>query len=128
MRFEQEHIDLLWNDAHADTCPEGSTQRQRQGPAHLSQTVLRVQPHRQIEIVAFMPDFDTRAAEFVETRNLLPQSFGNGADHGHCLDLLEVRECFRHHVGGHAKLALLFHHGPVLSLDLGAPHNVTPAA
>jgi len=107
---------------------EGIVQRLRQGAAHRAEAVLGVDPHRQVEILAFVPDFDALAAELREARHLLPQFLGNRADDGHRPNFREGPEGIRHHVGGHAELALLTQKILVLFLYVGPPHGFTPAA
>ena len=39
---------------------------------YFTKTLLRFDPERQIEIAAFMPNFDALTTKIAETRNLLP--------------------------------------------------------
>nr|WP_189521446.1 hypothetical protein [Mesorhizobium sp. M1B.F.Ca.ET.045.04.1.1] len=64
--LEQEYVELMVGDADAHACLEGLSQRGGSRAAQLAEPMLRVDPHRQIEIAALVPDLDARAAEFAE--------------------------------------------------------------
>ncbi|WP_422035048.1 hypothetical protein [Reyranella sp.] len=100
----------------------------RQGPAHLVQSALGVNPHRQIEVRALVPDFDACAAKLRKTRDLLPQLLGNRADDRYGANIGKSHERVRHDVRSHAELALLKQEVLVLLLDLGPPHGFIPEA
>ena len=59
---------------------------------------------------------------------LLPQLLGNRADDGHGANLRVRHGRVRHHVCGHAELALLKQEVLVLPLYLGPPHGFIPEA
>jgi hypothetical protein len=97
-------------------------------PSQLTEAMLRIDPERQIEIAAFVPNLDTLLAEFAEPWNLLPQRLCDRPYHGDRLNLWKGRPCLRHHIRGQSKLALASQHETVLFLDFGAPHQLTPTA
>nr|WP_187399367.1 hypothetical protein [Bradyrhizobium paxllaeri] len=127
-RFEQKDIQLVADNADAETrficLAQGSTGR----PADFPEAVLPIDPERQIEIAAFMPDFDALATKLPEPRNLLPQRLGDRAYHGDRLDLWKRHPRLRDDICRHAKLTLALQKIAVLFLDFGAPHFLTPEA
>jgi hypothetical protein len=68
--------------------------------------VLRRNPHRQIKIFAFMPDFDPGSAEFPKPRDFLPQRLGRRADDRHGLNFLEGHQRVGHDIRGSTKIVL----------------------
>src|SRR2546430_8048095 len=79
-RFEEKGVDLLAD--HAGVGPglisrlQGTILRTSQ----FAKPILQIDPHRQIEILAFVPNLDAFPAELAETRNLLPQRPGDRSD------------------------------------------------
>jgi hypothetical protein len=87
--------------------------------------VLRRNPHRQIQILALVPDFNSGTAKFTKPRHLLPQGPDHRADDGDGLDFLESHQRVGHNIRGPAKIALPAEQVTVLRVDLALPHRIT---
>jgi hypothetical protein len=122
-RSKQKYIYLMAGDARTDAGLMRGLQGANTGPAQFAQTVLRVDPQRQIEIAAFMPDLDALSAIRAEAWDLLPQPLGHGADHRNGHHLRKSHPGIRYDVRRDPKLALLLQKVVVLLLDLGPPHD-----
>ena len=128
VRLEQKHVDLVADDAGADSRLKSLAQSAIAPSSQFTEAMLRIDPERQIEIAAFVPNLDPLLAEFAEPWNLLPQRLCDRAYYGDRLNLRKICPSLRHHIRGQSKLALASQHETVLFLYLGAPHQLTPTA
>lgn len=71
-RLDQEHVQLMADDAHAGAHLVSASQRTFSGATQFAEAMLRLDPQRQIEIAALMPDLDAFAPELREPWNFLP--------------------------------------------------------
>src|SRR5690348_4340308 len=63
VRLDQKHVQLMAGDADTGARIVSFAQRRDCGMPKLAEPFQRVEPKRQIEIAAFVPDFDALAAE-----------------------------------------------------------------
>jgi len=69
-------------------------------PVQHPQAAQVIEPHREIDILAFMPDRDSQLPEGRESWDLAPQRPRYGADQRHLLHFRQADECLRHRIGG----------------------------
>ena len=72
LRLEQKDIHLMVGDAYAGARLICLAQGEGAHPTQFAETVLRIDPESQIEVLAFMPDLDAGAEELLEPRNRHP--------------------------------------------------------
>ncbi|MEZ2332574.1 hypothetical protein AB6802_22865 [Mesorhizobium sp. RCC_202] len=120
--LEQEYIELMAGDADASACLEGLPQRGGSRAAQLAEPMLRVDPHRQIEIAALVPDLDARATEFAEPGTSFQSGFAT--DPMTAIASISgnaIQDCVT--IGGFAEFALAPQEVTVLLFDLRALHD-----
>lgn len=127
-QLEQEDVDLLVdNTAGVAAGVFGALQGDRRGAALFAQAGLRVEPRREVEILALVPDLDAGATEIAEARYFLPQLPGDGADHGDGRASVEAHPGIGEQIRGGAEITPPLQQVSVLALDLAATHGLTPA-
>src|SRR4029077_16909623 len=126
LRLEHKDIHLMVGDAYAGARLICLAQGEGAHPTQFAETVLRIDPESQVEVLAFMPDLDTGAAELRESRNLPPYRRRDRTDYGVRPDFWEGHPGLRHQIGRRTELALALQHEAVLRFDLGAAHGFTP--
>src|SRR5215207_4966906 len=98
------------------------------GPIEYLEPVQAIEPHRQINILAFVPDRNVPVSEWLKARNLPPQWSGDRADQRHRRDLRDPGERCGHGISGQTKLRLPAQHLAVLCGHLpacGSSHGQT---
>lgn len=104
--FDQKDFGLMISRAWTLSALISAAQRQIPGAPQRTKPELRRNPYRQIEIFAFVPDFDPGATEFAEPWDFLPQRFGHRADHSDGFDFVEGHQRIGHDICGSAKIML----------------------
>jgi hypothetical protein len=119
-------VELVADDADAGSGLISCAQSAAGSGGQLTEPILRIEPERKIQIMAFVPDLYALASELSKSRHLFPECLGDRADHRHRPDLGELHPGVDHDVGRHAELPLQAQQVAVLLRDLGAPHGFSP--
>ena len=133
--FDQKDVELMIDDAGSGVRLEGAAKSLRGGAAERSKPLLRIDPKRQIEIEAFMPNLDAFTTELRKPRDFLPEWLGHRADHGHRPHFGRRSPCMGNEISRNSELALPRQQVAVLSPILAGlttliqkSHEITLAA
>ena len=125
-RLDQEDLHLVADRAWPGPGLVGRSHGAIAGAADVAQPMLRADPHREIEILAFVPDLDAGLAKLAKARHLFPEGLRHRADDGGRLDLLERGQRVGDDISGSAEVVLLTQQNLVLPFDLGARYHLVP--
>src|SRR6202163_1072271 len=126
-RFDQKNVHLVMRDAgRIWMCGVPLIDGPRRRPLEFAQVGKIAYPHRQINIVAFVPDFDTGSAQTTKTWHFLLEWRGHRAEQHNFAHVWNLRECRSDCRCGLVEGLPAFEHRLVLLLDLAVGNGPVP--